>query len=284
MRARRLLVLVAVVGAGAGPATSTADARDVTPAPGEMKFYDGGKRIPARELVAIGRPEDHGGETLAGCMRLSARTDFRRSATGSWAGVLQATKGTARYRMSQDRHETVLYGSLQITDQFGNRHELGVGDTYLARQGTTITWRATSPIVQTTFVTYPAADVLAPVRIYRVGDVVAQDQLESRGSAEDWGATVLAGEPNPLVRIDVEDSGVLAGIFQTSRSRVMIPVPFTIEHGTMLKNRAVVTDQLGNRYDLGPGDSYLAHDDSYVIWDQSDRFTQKTFFTGTEQP
>ena len=282
MRAGSLIaVLAGIVAAGAPAGVAVAD---VSPAPGELIVYDAGVPVSAAELVDIGRPEDHGGQTLAGPMSLKARTDYLSSANGSWAGVLQANRGAARYVMPYDKHETVLFGSLQITDQAGKKYSLEVGDTYFVRQGTTIGWRAKSPVVQTTFMTRPGSDSPAPPLIYRTDQRVSRDQMVFLGSAEEWGVTVFSGDPNPHARLDYTDNGALGGVFQLDRNVSLVDFPFTVEHATVTVNEARMTDEFGNSHLFGPGDTYLTTRGSDILWEQQDSYMQKAFFNDPVDP
>ena len=217
-------------------------------------------------------------------MRLSARTDYASAGNGVWAGVRQATRGVARYRMPYDQHETVLCGRVRLTDQWGATHELEVGDTYIVRQGTTIVWEARSSIVQTSLLTRPAADAPAPPVVYRAGEKEPRESMTEVDPAA-LGGTILSEDPVEVAwRLDVNDGGALGGVFEATRLDVMVDFPFTIEHGTLIANTATLTDELGNSHTFGPGDSYLIGQGTDILWEQRDRFSQKTFFNDTSAP
>lgn len=256
---------------------------DVDLPDGVKVIYKRGVEVPAKEFTLIGPPEALGGVTLNGPMKLSVHTDYFQSETGAWAGVLQSTRGTARFVMEQDRHETVLVGSLDITDQFGNLHELEEGDTYLARQGSTITWRAKNRKVQTTFLSFPGTEVDAPVIVYRMNEPAPQEELIFLGTTDDFGVKTISGEPNPLWRIDTAGAGQFGGIIQQDQSVIEFTPPYfaDIEHGTVMYNSTLFTDGVGNVTLLEPGDSYFVDTDFAGVWDQTDAVFQKTFLTGT---
>lgn len=259
---------------------------DVDLPDGVKVIYKRGVAVPSSEFTLIGPPEVLGGVTVKGPMTLSAHTDFFQGETGAWAGVLQSTRGTARFVMDQDRHETVLVGSLEITDQFGNVHELEEGDTYLARQGSTITWKAKDRKVQTTFLTYPGTEVDEPVIVYPMNSSVPEEDLVFLGTTDDFGVTTISGEPNPLWRIDTAGAGQFGGVIQQDQSVIEFNPPYfaDVEHGTVMFNTTLFTDGVGNVTLLEPGDSYFVDKDFAGVWDQTDAVFQKTFLTGTAPP
>jgi uncharacterized cupin superfamily protein len=74
---------------------------------------------------------------------------------------------------------------------------------------------------------------------------------------------------------------MLAGVFQATRGKILIHFPFT-EHATILSGEVALTDQVGNRHVLKPGDSYLIKQGSDIVWDVKGARVQKSFFNRTE--
>ncbi len=107
--------------------------------------------------------------------------------------------------------------------------------------------------------------------VYEAGAFVPESQLWDLGAPEDLGGTVLEGDPKISARVDHAHEGVLAGVFQATRGKVLIHFPFT-EHATILEGEVRLTDQWGNRQSLQAGDSYLMRGPR----------VQKSFFNRTE--
>jgi uncharacterized cupin superfamily protein len=57
-------------------------------------------------------------------------------------------------------------------------------------------------------------------------------------------------------RVDFQDGGMMAGIFEATTGTVRIHFPFT-EHATILDGEVTITDEDGRAHTCRPGDSYL---------------------------
>lgn len=79
-------------------------------------------------------------EILSGDPRQSGRVDVSDQEGALFAGVWECTQGSFRYEYTFTELATILKGSIAVTDSGGVRHELGVGDSFLVRQGETVTW------------------------------------------------------------------------------------------------------------------------------------------------
>jgi uncharacterized cupin superfamily protein len=117
--------------------------------------------------------------------------------------------------------------------------------------------------------------------VYKAGQPVPQSELSDLGAPASLGGTVLEGNPRISARVDHARDGVLAGVFQATRGKVLIDFPFT-EHATILEGEVRLTDQWGNRRRLRPGDSYLIRQGSEILWEVRGPRVQKSFFNRTE--
>jgi uncharacterized cupin superfamily protein len=128
-----------------------------------------------------------------------------------------------------------------------------------------------------------SASALEPgtMLVYKAGNPVPQSELSDLGAPANLGGTVLEGDPTISARVDHARDGVLAGVFQATRGKVLIHFPFT-EHATILEGDVRLTDQWGNRRLLRPGDSYLIRQGSEILWEVRGPRVQKSFFNRTE--
>ncbi len=117
--------------------------------------------------------------------------------------------------------------------------------------------------------------------VYEAGAFVPESQLSDLGAPADLGGTVLEGDPKISARVDHAHEGVLAGVFQATRGKVLIHFPFT-EHATILEGEVRLTDQWGNRQSLQAGDSYFIRQGSDILWEVRGPRVQKSFFNRTE--
>jgi uncharacterized cupin superfamily protein len=79
-------------------------------------------------------------EILSGDPRQSGRLDVSGEDGALYAGVWECTRGSFRFTYTFTELATILTGRIAVTDAQGTRHELGVGDSFLVRQGETVTW------------------------------------------------------------------------------------------------------------------------------------------------
>jgi uncharacterized cupin superfamily protein len=117
--------------------------------PAPMIVYKAHDAVAQSELTDLGPPEGLGGTVLSGDPRISARIDH---VDGSLtAGVFQATRGDVQIRFPFTEHATVLDGAVVLTDETGQRERLGVGDSYLIAQDSSILWQVRQRRVQKSF-------------------------------------------------------------------------------------------------------------------------------------
>jgi uncharacterized cupin superfamily protein len=117
--------------------------------------------------------------------------------------------------------------------------------------------------------------------VYKAGEAISESQLSDLGAPADLGGTVLEGDPKISARIDHAHEGVLAGVFQATRGKVLIHFPFT-EHATILEGEVRLTDQWGNHQSLQAGDSYFIRQGSDIVWEVQGPRVQKSFFNRTQ--
>jgi uncharacterized protein len=117
--------------------------------------------------------------------------------------------------------------------------------------------------------------------IYAPGQAVPASELVDLGPPAGLGGTVLSGDPHISARVDYAENGLLAGVFQATQGTVLIHFPFT-EHATILEGEVAMTDEDGNSHLFKPGDSYLIHQGSVILWDVKGARVQKSFFNRTE--
>ncbi len=117
--------------------------------------------------------------------------------------------------------------------------------------------------------------------IYERGQVVSDDELTDLGPPGGLGGTVIDGDPAISARVDYAEGDRLAGVFQATRGTVLIHFPFT-EHATIMNGAVALTDETGVRRVLRPGDSYLIHQGSDILWEVEGDRVQKSFFNRVE--
>ncbi|MEZ4302859.1 MAG: cupin domain-containing protein [Polyangiaceae bacterium] len=129
--------------------------------------------------------------------------------------------------------------------------------------------------------TASAALVQGEMIIYEAGQPIPQSELVDLGPPGALGGTVLEGDPAISARVDHASGPFLAGVFQATRGKVLIHFPFT-EHATILAGEVALTDATGHHAVLRPGDSYLIHQGSDIVWDVTGDLVQKSFFNRVE--
>lgn len=100
-------------------------------------------------------------EILAGDPRQSGRLDVAGEDGSLYAGVWECTRGSFRVTYPFTELATILAGHIVVTDDTGGRHELRVGDSWLVRQGETVTWEIVEDMRKSYFL-FIEAEVPAP--------------------------------------------------------------------------------------------------------------------------
>ena len=116
--------------------------------------------------------------------------------------------------------------------------------------------------------------------VYEIGNPVPECQLTDLGDPANLGGQVLEGDVKISARVDFAQNGMLAGVFQATRGRVLITFPFN-EHATIITGSVKLTDELGQSHTYHPGDSYFIRQGSKILWEVSGRRVQKSFFNYT---
>ncbi len=247
---------------------------------GTMLVYRAGERVAESDLVDLGPPANLGGTVLEGDPRISARIDYARG--GLLAGVFQATRGKARIQFPFTEHAAILHGEVELTDQWGNHARLGIGDSYLIRQGSVVFWEVLGPALQKTFLNRRDENgPPAPMVVYRRRQPVPQSELTDLGPPAGLGGTVLTGDPKLSGRVDYRDQVTTAGVFQATAGDAQIQFPFT-EHSTVMDGAVTLKDQTGRLHRFVPGDSYLIGQDSSILWHVGGSGIQKSFLSAVE--
>ena len=116
--------------------------------------------------------------------------------------------------------------------------------------------------------------------VYEIGNPVPECQLMDLGDPANLGGQVLDGEVKISARVDFAQDGMLAGVFQATRGRVLINFPFN-EHATIITGSVTLTDEWGQTRTYHPGDSYFIRQGSKILWEVKGRRVQKSFFNYT---
>ena len=116
--------------------------------------------------------------------------------------------------------------------------------------------------------------------VYQPSTTVADAELVDLGAPEGMGGKVLQGSPKISARIDFNQDGMMAGIFEATRGTVEVTFPFT-EHATIIAGEVTITDASGQSHTYRPGDSYLIKQGQVVIWDVQGERVRKSFFNIT---
>jgi uncharacterized cupin superfamily protein len=117
--------------------------------------------------------------------------------------------------------------------------------------------------------------------VYEPGHAVPQEELTDLGPPAGLGGTVLDGDPHIAARIDYANEGLLGGVFQATRGKVLVHFPFT-EHATVLRGAFTLTDETGRTHRFQVGDSYLIKQGSDIRWEVGGPSVQKSFFNFTQ--
>ena len=118
--------------------------------------------------------------------------------------------------------------------------------------------------------------------VYQPHAPVPDSAFVDLGSPEALGGKVLEGSPRISARIDFNEHGMMAGIFEATTGTVEIHFPFT-EHATILEGKVTITDASGQSHTFRPGDSYLIEQGQVVIWDVQGERVRKSFFNVTQK-
>lgn len=95
---------------------------------------------------------------------------------------------------------------------------------------------------------------------------------------EALGGEVLEGDLRIGVRVDYQEGNLTGGIFAAfGQGRALVTLPFT-EHATVFYGTVTMTDETGQRHVYRPGDSYLIHQGTQILWEQNCPVLQKSFF------
>lgn len=109
---------------------------------------------------------------------------------------------------------------------------------------------------------------------------VPDSDLVDLGDPADLGGTVLEGSPRISARVDFQQEGLLAGIFEATTGVVRIDFPFT-EMATIIEGQVELTDEAGNHATLKPGDSYFIRQGEIIRWEVKGRRVRKLFYNFT---
>lgn len=105
----------------------------------------------------------------------------------------------------------------------------------------------------------------------------SEAELVDLGAPENLGGRVLEGAPKISARIDFNDRGMMAGIFEPTTGKVEVRFPFT-EHATIVEGEVRITDESGQTRLYRPGDSYFIKQGQVLIWDVRRERVRKSFF------
>ncbi len=117
--------------------------------------------------------------------------------------------------------------------------------------------------------------------VYQPNAAGPDSALVDLGAPEALGGKVLAGSPKISARVDFNEGGMTAGIFEATTGTAEIRFPFT-EHATILEGEVAITDASGQAHTYRPGDSYLIKQGEVVVWDVKGERVRKSFFNITQ--
>ncbi len=118
--------------------------------------------------------------------------------------------------------------------------------------------------------------------VYQPNAAVPDSDFVDLDAPEALGGKILAGSPRISARIDFNEQGMTAGVFEATTGRVEIHFPFT-EHATILEGEVTIADATGKSHTFRPGDSYLIEQGQVVVWDVRGERVRKSFFNITQQ-
>lgn len=225
--------------------------------------YQSGQAVPESELVPL-NPADFGGTITEGDVQWLGRVDYLDQ-VGGIGGIFHATHGKFNVLYPGTSHGTVHKGTVILTDELGSHH-LGVGDTFVARQGTLVEWEIPGPMVQFSFIARPeGVDSAGPILIYKKGSVASDSELGYLGSFADFNAEVLEGDPQVSARIDHTGGTAFSGILQITPGLIQVSSTDATEHGTVLRHGINLTTEDGTTYSLKAGDSFLQYEGTKLL-------------------
>lgn len=236
---------------------------EIDPSTAPVVVYRRGEAVDGAELTEIGPAILLGGVVLEGDPVLSARLDHQED--GMMAGVFQATTGRVLIHFPFTEHATITYGEVTLVDETGQSFTFGPGDAYLIRQGSVIDWDVKGERVQKTFFNYSDQAVEPgekPMIVYPYAEeasVLASADHPLHDGTIRWGELEVTG------RTDHDEDGIHAGVFDITRGAVAFTLPHH-EHATLTVGGLTVTDALGHRQALQPGDSLFVRQDATVEW------------------
>jgi uncharacterized protein len=119
------------------------------------------------------------------------------------------------------------------------------------------------------------------MKIYALGTPIPDAEVPPfPGTPEQLGGRVLEGDVRVSMRVDFQQDGLTAGIFEVTRGKVEIVFPFT-EHATVLEGQVTLTDASGQSHTYKPGDSYFIRQGERIVWDVPTPRLRKSFFNLT---
>jgi uncharacterized cupin superfamily protein len=217
----------------------------------DLVLYESGVAVPESELAPL-NPADFGG-TVEGDVKWSGRIDIFEN--GIIGGVFQATRGKHAVLYPGALHAAVHVGQVVLTDELGS-HALNVGDSWLVTKGTYVQFEVKGPIFQASFMgNFNSTDAPGPVFLYPKGQSVPDSELSAFGSAADFGAAVLEGDPQFSVRLDYAQGPTIGGFFQCTRGAYAFAASPFHEHNTFSRHTVSITGGDGVVYQVRPGDS-----------------------------
>ncbi|MGW7198490.1 cupin domain-containing protein [Streptomyces chryseus] len=116
--------------------------------------------------------------------------------------------------------------------------------------------------------------------VYQPHQPIDDTELNDLGDPVVLGGKVLEGHPRISARVDLDQEGLSAGVFQATTGTLEVTFPFT-EHATILDGEVTITDSDGNRHTYRPGDSYVIEQGHVVTWDVRGERVLKSFLNIT---
>ena len=106
--------------------------------------------------------------------------------------------------------------------------------------------------------------------------------LDVWGPPERLSAVTLEGTPimHGKALYSGGNGSISAGIYEVTRGKFKVIYPFH-EHATVLEGEVVLSDENGNSFTYGPGDSWFCHQGEVITWDVRSERLRKVFFVVT---
>lgn len=120
------------------------------------------------------------------------------------------------------------------------------------------------------------------MKVYQPNTPLLDTEFIDLGDPQSLGGKVIQGSPKISARIDFNENGLMAGIFEATTGKVEVTMPFT-EHATIIEGEVTITDEFGNFHTYQPGDSYFIKQGQVVIWDVPGQRVRKSFFNITQK-